>query len=62
MFDSLDNIKNTYGKYGGRDPDFVGQVRDMENYLHFNRPPPLNPLSSVVPISRAGPATIYAAP
>jgi hypothetical protein len=24
MMDSLDNLKSTYGKYGGRDADFVG--------------------------------------
>ena len=60
MFDSLDALKNTYAGYGGKNASFVNQVRDMENYLYFNRPPPLNPLSQSVPYGFQGGQTTFA--
>lgn len=60
MLDGFDNLKQSYAKYGGKDASFVNQVRDMENYMHFNRPPPLNPLSHSVPYQSMGGATTYA--
>lgn len=45
MLDGLDKLRTNYSQYGGKDPNFQNQVRDLENYLYFNRPPPLNPLS-----------------
>ncbi len=44
MYDNIDTLKQTYGDYGGKDKEFVSQVRDMENYLYYNRPPPLEPM------------------
>ncbi len=54
MLDNLDNLKTSYGKYGGKDATFVNQVRDLENYMHFNRAPPLNPLSHAIPYQSLG--------
>lgn len=54
MLDSLDTLKNTYSNYGGKNASFVNQVRDLENYMYFNRPPPLNPLSQSVPYNSMG--------
>lgn len=60
MLDQMDTLRQNYGMYGGRNPDFVNQVRDMENYLHFNRPPPLNSLHGYSPYIKNGPLTTYA--
>jgi hypothetical protein len=54
MMDNLDRIKYN--------ADFVNQVRDMENYMHFNRPPALNPLGGAIPYQSNGAATVYASP
>jgi len=63
MLDSLDELKHKYESYGGKHADFVSQVRDMENYLYFNRsegPIPAKDRPDYYPYQRMGNATVVA--
>jgi hypothetical protein len=65
MLDSLDQMKLKADRYDLKDPNFVDQVRDLENHMHFNRAPPLSTMADqpgAMPYQRVGPATTFAAP
>jgi len=47
MLDSLDQLKVKHERYGTNDADFLTQVKDLENYMHFNKAPPMSTMADM---------------